>query len=825
MSSNIKITGARAHNLKNLDLDLPKHKISVIIGPSGSGKTSLALDTLALEGKLRMLKIFDLAKDRYAKPYLNISNTTKISNLPPVIAFRKKITVRNRNTVASYFGLGEHLFNCVSATGTRICHTCGGSVVAHSETAIFDDIVSRYKGKLIALGAALPNGDDIQSVLQVFHDKGYSQVVFGNEIVDLDVLDLSTELLPKYNLCDDPVAIIVDRLNIESKDQPRLVESIRTALHVQQQGLVVAEILPDNSTATVLSRYAPDGLCQACSTIAFPLKQSDFTFRISGEPSQYAGKLEQLDPICNFTTPHFQAFGAIQLGSMTLSQVLDCEIGDLQPYLSGVLNNSASPSASCVLSLLSFLNSLGLSHLTLLRDLNSLSSGEKHRVRLAKQLVKPLSGIAYIIDEPSIGLHAIDRQNLFEALRKIRDGNNTVILVEHDRQLIEQSDYFIALGPGSGERGGKLLGHGAVDALAPEALDQLLRYSKHSPAAFQAKKLTKHSIHVKGATLNNLKDLSVSIPLNTFTCVTGVSGSGKSTLVFNTLLPAIEAHLKAGQVDGLNINLENIEVTGPLGEVVAGSMREKVHAPLSLVATYVDLFTPLRKFYANLTLAKIRGYLPQTFSLSSSANSGRCQYCKGTGLEPVDKADLAGKNHLRLPCADCDGQRYQREVLDVRFKGLSIADLLRHTFQEAASIIGFLPGCAATVETLERFNLAYLQLGQPTATLSNGEAQRLRLCKTLKLKKSDVLYLLDEPTSGLDALELTNLAHILHEVVQSGNTVIAIEHNLEFIKAAEHVIDMGPGAGSKGGEILFQGSVTEMENCAESVTGRVLGQA
>jgi len=429
----------------------------------------------------------------------------------------------------------------------------------------------------------------------------------------------------------------------------------------------------------------------------------------------------------------------------------------------------------------------------------------------------------YIIDEPTIGLHPDDRANLFTILQAIKERDNSIVLVEHDREFIKQADHLILLGPGAGKRGGEIVANS--ESLNPYRAERARSARELKPPYGSA--IDNGEILLQGARLHNLKNLSVGIPLNTLTCVTGISGCGKSSLVLNTLYPAVRLMLENKQLTPSQLRelrLESLQLDDSVRRVVTGSLKEKPSTPHSLVVTHSGLFAQIRDMFSSLRLSRVRGYNKTTFSLSSP-RGGRCQYCKGTGIDPksaFSQSSNTEQNSCAIPCSACSGRRYQKEILEVHYKGLSIAGVLDLTVAEAGPHLELLPGCGEILKGLKLFHLEYLQLGQPTSTLSNGELQRLRLCTTLQKRKSGTLYLLDEPTSGLDQAETGNLIQILYKIVAAKNTVIAIEHNLFFIHQARHIIDLGPGAGSAGGQIAAQGSPEELLQISTSKTGNAL---
>ncbi len=936
----IVIRGAREHNLKNLDLTIPRDQLVVITGLSGSGKSSLAFDTLYAEGQRRYVE----SLSAYARQFLDQMekpDVEYIEGLSPAISIEQKSTSRNpRSTVGTVTEIYDYLRLLFARIGTPHCPQCGREIAAQSAQEITERLLALPEGTRVHLLAPLVRGrkGEYRQVFDQVRRAGYVRVR-----VDGEVRDLSEEItLAKTKRHD--IDVVVDRLVIKDGLRSRLTDSVETTLRLGQGLIRVThqatarareqEILYSEQFACVtcgvsieelvprmFSFNSPHGACQTCTGLGAtrdldpdlvirdaslsirdgaiaPIKgimggshhmavlrnvarHYDFSldtpwkklpkrirdivlhgsgeeaieFRFKGKRSEWTfedtfmGILRRLmrrydgtdsekvrDFIQDFMTnaPCPDCGGArlrpeslaVRLGGHNIVHVTSLSVLDAARFFDELeLTNTQHLIADRVLKeireRLHFLLNVGLEYLTLDRAAGTLSGGEAQRIRLATQIGSGLVGVLYILDEPSIGLHQRDNRKLLDTLCRLRDLGNTVIVVEHDRDTIETADHVIDLGPGAGVQGGEVVAQGTpgeITKVARSLTGQYLSGALEIPVPEARRGATGKKLGVRGARLHNLQGINVDFPLGCFVCVTGVSGSGKSSLVNYTLYPALAQHLyKSRAKPGPFKRLTGLQ---HLDKVIDIDQSPIGRTPRSNPATYTGLFTHVRDIFTRLPEARVRGYKPGRFSFN--VKGGRCDACQGDGLLKIEMHFLPD---VYVTCETCRGKRYNRETLEVRYKGKSIADVLDMPVQEAREFFRNVPKIASKLRTLDEVGLGYIRLGQSSTTLSGGEAQRVKLATELSKRSTGrTVYILDEPTTGLHFDDVKKLLAILHQLVESGNTVIVIEHNLDVIKTADWIIDLGPEGGNGGGALVAEGPPETVATVKSSYTGQFLRQ-
>jgi excinuclease ABC subunit A len=942
------IRGAREHNLRNVDLELPRERLVVITGLSGSGKSSLAFDTIYAEGQRRYVE----SLSAYARQFLGLMekpDVDAIEGLSPAISIEQKTVSRNpRSTVGTVTEIYDYLRLLWARVGIPHCPQCGEPILRQSATQIVDQVLGLREGTRIEVLAPLIRGrkGEFKDLFERARKEGFVRARVDGTVYDLNEV-------PKLNRYENhDIAIVVDRLVVKEADRSRLADSIETALRAAGGVVEVVEHADGEPKGHLYSEHYA---CAACGTSLAELEPRQFSFNspygacaecgglgtrkevnpelliadpsISilegvvlpwGEPSgilrrsiipgladayefdpakpwsklsaeakrallngsgrmkirfpykagaskghyedhwegvvasvsrRYAdttsetvrAQLEEYMSTLPCTTCHGSRLKeeslSVTIGGRSIGAVVDLSIDEaiaffrslpVQGWPGGGVRapgpplpvEIAGPILKEVLERLEFLRDVGLSYLSMGRAAGSLSGGEAQRIRLATQIGSRLVGVLYILDEPSIGLHQRDNDKLLDTLRRLRDLGNTVIVVEHDEDTIRAADWVVDLGPGAGRDGGNVVVSGTLaDVLAaPGSLTgAYLRGERSIPMpATRRPADPKKVLRVRGARGRNLKNLDVAIPLGTLTCVTGVSGSGKSTLVTETIYHSLARHFYRSNllaashdaIDGLQLLDKVIEVDqSPIGRT-----------PRSNPATYTGLFTPIRDLFATLPEAQMRGYQPGRFSFN--VKGGRCEACAGDGLVKIEMHFLPD---VYVPCDVCKGKRYNRETLDVYYKGKNIADVLDLTVEEALEFFSAVPRIQQKLQTLHDVGLGYIHLGQSATTLSGGEAQRVKLAAELSKKGTgQTLYILDEPTTGLHFEDVRVLLDVLHRLVDLGNTVVVIEHNLQVIKTADWIVDLGPEGGAGGGRIIAQGTPERVAEIAASHTGRYL---
>jgi excinuclease ABC subunit A len=938
MADTLRIRGAREHNLKDLDLELPRNQLVVITGLSGSGKSSLAFDTIYAEGQRRYVE----SLSAYARQFLGVMekpDVDTIEGLSPAIAIEQKAGVRNpRSTVGTVTEIYDYLRLLYARLGTPHCYRCDRPVARQSASQIVDAILSGPKGSRIQILAPLVRGrkGQYKEVFAEARREGFVRVRVDGTVHDLDAVP-SLKKNKKHD-----IEVVVDRLKVNPQYRRRLADSIETALEVGG-GLVsvvfaggkseVDERLFSRDLACVhcgisyeeleprmFSFNSPYGACEACSglgtrmevdpelvlldgrvsilegvvrpwgepkgqlaktvlpslaqTFHFDLntpwgelpesirrillygageQELAFHYRTHAHAGTYTGTWEgivgqlqrryeetssdsvrrQIEAYMAVLPCHFcngkrlkpQAL-AVKLGGHSVGEIVELPIYVASEFFEQLAlapreREIGDQILKEIRDRLSFLVAVGLDYLTLERSAGTLAGGEAQRIRLATQIGSRLVGVLYVLDEPSIGLHQRDNGRLLETLKRLRDLGNTVLVVEHDEETIRSADHVVDLGPGAGRAGGQLVAQGSpadVEVARDSITGAYLRGEREIPVPDTRRTGNGEALTVVGARQHNLQDLTVTFPLGVFTCVTGVSGSGKSSLVHDVLYGALGHKLNRSKRRlGAFDRLQGIE---HLDKVIAIDQSPIGRTPRSNPATYTGLFTPIREVFAELPESKMRGYTQGRFSFNVAG--GRCEACSGDGLLKIEMHFLPD---VYVPCEECRGKRYNRETLEIYYKGKTISDVLDMTVDEALEFFRRLPKIRRKLDTLHDVGLGYITLGQSATTLSGGEAQRVKLSSELaKVATGNTFYILDEPTTGLHFEDVRMLLDVLHRLVDRGNTVIVIEHNLDVIKTADHVIDLGPDGGNRGGTIVATGTPEEVAQVDRSYTGVYLKQ-
>lgn len=931
--SKIEIFGARVHNLKNVDVTLPRHSLSVITGLSGSGKSSLAFDTLYAEGQRRYIETFSA----YARNFLdNLErpDVDKITGLSPVISIEQKTTNKNpRSTVGTVTEIYDFLRLLYARAGEAYSYATGERMVKYTEEQIVDLILKQYGDHKVFLLAPLVRArkGHYKELFDTVRRKGFLTVRVDGEIKEV-TKGMKTDRYKNHD-----IEVVIDKLVVREKDGERLMRSVNKSLE-QGNGLMVVLDATDQTAryysrrlmcpTTGLSYREPaphnfsfnsmNGACPKCKGLGFvsvmdrekvvpdprksiregalaPLGKHRNTlifWEIEAVLARYDYTLdtpvaelpeEVLDEVFNgsadrlripagvahTTDDYMVEFGGLvkyirqmadtemtaaaqkwaeqfsrvaqcpachgarlnqealsyKFGGKNIAELAGMDIADLYNWIDGVeerLDKRNRAIAAEILkelrTRLKFLLDVGLDYLSLSRSTMTLSGGESQRIRLATQIGSQLVNVLYILDEPSIGLHQRDNVRLIRSLKELRDTGNTVVVVEHDRDMMLAADYIVDMGPQAGRLGGEVVFQGTpAEMLRKDTLTAAYLNGRHSIAIpATRRKGNGKRLRLTGASGNNLKNISVDFPLGTLTCVTGVSGSGKSTLINDTLLPILSRHFYRSLREPLAYG--SIEGIGHIDKVVAVDQSPLGRTPRSNPATYTGVFADIRSLYVNLPEAKMRGYKPGRFSFN--VKGGRCETCKGNGYKTIEMNFLPD---VYVPCETCHGKRYNHETLEVRFKGKSIADVLDMTINRAVEFFENVPAILHKIKVLQDVGLGYIKLGQASTTLSGGESQRVKLATELsKRDTGKTVYILDEPTTGLHFEDIRVLLNVLNRLVEKGNTVIVIEHNMDVIKAADYLIDMGPEGGRGGGELMAAGTPEEVAAQGRGHTARFL---
>ncbi len=936
MQDSIIIKGAKEHNLKDINIEIPRDKLVVITGLSGSGKSSLAFDTLYAEGQRRYVE----SLSSYARQFLGLMekpDVESIEGLSPAISIDQKTTSRNpRSTVGTVTEIYDYIRLLYARIGVPYCPNCGKKIEKQTIDQIIDSVMSLEEGTRIQVLAPVVRGKkgEYTKLLQDFQKEGFVRVRVDGEVYELTD-DIEIDRKKKHN-----IELVVDRLVVKEEIRTRLTESVETALKYANNLVVIdtpgdKEILysqnyacPDCNisieelTPRMFSFNNPFGACPTCTGIGYLMKMDEdlivpdknktlydgikafgastmkkgdtmakmyfesiakhYGVEIKDVPikklprwflekilygtgdeaidfeytsyagtrkftSPFEGVLPTLDRRYNETKSQgmrdfYEMYmsesacqtchGArlkkeslsVKVGDKNINELTDMSIDKIKDFLNSLqLNNKDKMIADQILKELNkrlqFLLDVGLEYLTLSRSAGSLSGGEAQRIRLATQIGSGLTGVLYILDEPSIGLHQRDNEKLLATLRKLRDLGNTVLVVEHDEDTMYAADQIIDIGPGAGVHGGKVIAQGTAEEikLVPESITgQYLSGKKQILVPKKRRKSNGKAIEVKGATEHNLKNINVKFPLGQFICVTGVSGSGKSTLVNEILYKTVAKEIygsneKPGKCKEIK-GLENVDKIINIDQSPIG------RTPRSNPATYTGVFDVIRDIFAATQEAKMRGYDKGRFSFNVAG--GRCEACSGDGVLKIEMHFLPD---IYVPCEVCKGKRYNRETLEVKYKGKTISDVLDMTVEEALKFFENIPKIKSKIQTLYDVGLGYIKLGQPSTTLSGGEAQRVKLATELSKKATGkTLYILDEPTTGLHIADVHKLVDILQRLVDTGNSIIVIEHNLDLIKTADYIIDLGPEGGEKGGQIIAVGTPEQITRNEQSYTGKFL---
>ncbi|MFY9221777.1 MAG: excinuclease ABC subunit UvrA [Blastocatellia bacterium] len=927
MLEKIIVRGARQHNLKNISVEIPRNKLTVITGLSGSGKSSLAFDTIYAEGQRRYVD----SLSAYARQFLEQlekPDVDSIEGLSPAISIEQKTTSRSpRSTVGTVTEIYDYLRLLFSSIGQPACYQCGQQITRQSVEQIIASLLELPEGERVMILAPIVRGrkGEFKKEIEKLLKDGFLRARIDGEMRSLDD-DIRLDKRRNHT-----IEVVVDRLMIKSGIQKRLADSVTLAAKLTD-GIVLVSIVDGTeklysekmtcvncglSLPTFEPRSfsfnSPYGACRTCNGIgiqmqvnplrlvvddAKPLLELDFVpddeqtnsqlkealitiaekFDISKEKTfadlpekakeaflsgtkdkltfEYSGytysaawggavsllKRRYEDAKSDktrtalegliFPNPCAACEGkrlrpeslAVRVANSTISDYVEMPISEAVTAFEEIKltkreEKIAGPILKEIQNRLQFLRRVGLGYLSLNRAATTLSGGEGQRIRLATQIGSQLRGVLYVLDEPSIGLHPRDNQQLLETLFRLRDLGNTVLVVEHDEETIRRADHVVDLGPGAGTHGGTIVAAGTPANLAQEENSLTGKYISGKlkiPVPKQRRLPNGKSLRILGASANNLKKLDVNFPLGLFTVVTGVSGSGKSTLVGDILYRGLARNLyKSLAEPGEHISMEGID---HIDKVIEIDQSPIGRTPRSNPATYTGLFTPIREFYASLPESKERGYKAGRFSFN--VKGGRCETCQGDGLKCIEMNFLPD---VYVLCDVCQGARYNRETLAVRYKGLSIAEMLDKTVEEALEILSTIPQIKQKLQTLFEVGLGYIKLGQSATTLSGGEAQRIKLAKELSRRATGrTVYILDEPTTGLHFEDVRKLLDVLQRLVELGNTVIIIEHHLDIIKTADWVIDLGPEGGSQGGRIVAEGAPEDIARIRRSFTGQAL---
>jgi excinuclease ABC subunit A len=934
----IRIKGAREHNLKNIDLEIPRDKLVVITGLSGSGKSSLAFDTIYAEGQRRYVE----SLSAYARQFLGMMEKPDvdfIEGLSPAVSIEQRSSARNpRSTVGTVTEIYDYLRLLYARIGTPYCYKCGRKISQQTVEQVVDLVMSLPKGSKIQILAPLVKGrkGEYKEIFDQIKKEGFVRARVDGKIMEVEG-EIKLEKYKKHN-----IEVVVDRLVVEKKISKRLADSLETALKLGS-GIVVVNVVGKSAgsrgeellfseryacvhcgisyeelTPRMFSFNSPFGACPTCSGLGTKMeidpdlvvpnphisiaqgavapwgnpigswyyhqlksladhyqfslyvpfeklkpevkdvllhgtghKELKFRWEDSEGKGEYYGTFEGLIPNlerryrqtqseavrewiekymrvlpcpeCNGARLKKESL-SVKVGDLNIAELTKLSVKQTKRFFSKLkLSPREHQIAKQILKeineRLGFMMDVGLDYLTLERSTSSLSGGEAQRIRLATQIGSRLVGVLYILDEPSVGLHQRDNKRLLNTLLGLRDLGNTVLVVEHDRETIMTADYVIDLGPGAGKEGGWVVACGTPPAIARNQKSLTGKYLSGKlfiPIPPKRRDGNQDFLSIFGAAGNNLKKIKVDLPLGLFICVTGVSGSGKSTLVNETLFRVLAKHFYDSKI----VPLEYQEVRGleHIDKVINIDQSPIGRTPRSNPATYTGVFTYIRDLFAMIPEAKVRGYKAGRFSFN--VRGGRCEACEGDGIIKIEMHFLPD---VYVPCEVCKGKRYNRETLEIKFKGKNIADVLDMTVDEAYEFFANIPKIKRKLQTLKDVGLGYIHLGQPATTLSGGEAQRVKLSTELsKVSTGRTFYILDEPTTGLHFEDIKMLLGVLNKLVDKGNTVLVIEHNLEVIKTADYIVDLGPEGGDDGGRVIACGTPEEVAKTEGSYTGQFL---
>lgn len=840
----IVVLGARQHNLKNINVQIPRDNLVVITGISGSGKSSLAFDTLYAEGQRRYVE----SLSSYARQFLERMDRPEVDSiegLSPAIAIEQKTAGRNpRSTVGTITEIYDYLRVLFARVGQPHCLGCGEKIQAMTIQQMVDSVLDLPEGTRILILAPLEHHDRDQPkrLFSRLRREGFVRVRVDGTVFNLDEqIQLSSDVTSR-------IEVVVDRLVVRADAMRRATDSMELALRTGEGRTRVATVdgqeqdFSDQPFCPSCNVRMPGlspqlfsfnnalGACPECSGLGI-MEKFDPELVVPDWRQQGSDEREQLLPYlakgvcrtCQGARLRPESL-AVTIADRNIYQVSSLDIAQLTGWIDNLgFPPQQRPVADQLLSQVSqrleFLSQVGLSYLSLDRASTTLSGGEAQRLRLATQIGSRLVGVLYILDEPSIGLHQRDNQRLLDTLKTLRDQGNTVLIVEHDAETIMSADHVVDVGPGAGDQGGHLVFSGKPALLLQHAdslTGQYLSGSLSISVPASRRSPERGVLTIEGAGANNLQNITASIPIGLFTCVTGVSGSGKSTLILDTLYRAAAKLLhRAREFPGTHRRLRGLEA---LDKVVHIDQSAIGRTPRSNPATYTGIFTQARNLLAQVPEARTRGYRAGRFSFN--VKGGRCEACAGQGILKVEMLFLPD---VYVTCDDCKGLRFNRDTLEIIYKGKNIAQMLEMTMNEAHRFFGNIPLIKDKLSTLDEVGLGYLRLGQPATTLSGGEAQRIKLARELSKRSSGkTLYLLDEPTTGLHFDDIKKLLYVLNRLVEAGNTVVVIEHHLDVIKTADFVIDLGPEGGTEGGKIVGTGTPEEIVQIPQSHTGRYL---
>ena len=929
----INVWGARVHNLKNVDVEIPRNSLTVITGLSGSGKSSLAFDTLYAEGQRRYIETFSA----YARNFLGDMerpDVDKITGLSPVISIEQKTTNKNpRSTVGTTTEIYDYLRLLYARAGTAYSYITGEKMVKYTEEKVIEMILNDYNGKRIYILAPLvrQRKGHYRELFESMRRKGYLYIRVDGEIKEI-VRGMKVDRYKNHN-----IEVVIDKLQVQGKDDERLKKSVQTAM---KQGDGVLMILDKDSgivknfskrlmcpttgmayadpAPNIFSFNSPEGACPRCkglgyvNEIALDKVIPDKELSIHGGAITPLGRYKnqmifwQIDAIlhkygCDIKTPvkdipadameevlygsienvkipkelvhtssdYFIGYDGVikylknvmdnddsasgqkwadqflsvsecpechgqrlkreslsyRIWDKNIAEVANMDITDLKEWLDHIEEHMEPQQQKIAAEIIKeirtrvdFLLEVGLDYLSLNRQSASLSGGESQRIRLATQIGSQLVNVLYILDEPSIGLHQRDNERLINSLKELRDLGNTVIVVEHDKDMMLNADYIVDIGPKAGRKGGEVVFQGTPQEMLKQhtITADYLNGARKIEIPPTRRKGNGKSIWIRGARGNNLKNIDVEFPLGKLIVVTGVSGSGKSTLINETLQPILSQHFYRSLKRPMPY--DSIEGMEYVDKVVNVDQSPLGRTPRSNPATYTGVFSDIRNLFVGLPEAKIRGYKPGRFSFN--VKGGRCEACGGNGYKTIEMNFLPD---VMVPCEVCHGKRYNRETLEVRYKGKNIADVLDMTINQAVEFFENVPNILQKIKTIQDVGLGYIKLGQPSTTLSGGESQRVKLATELsKRDTGKTLYILDEPTTGLHFEDIKILMDVLQKLVDRGNTVIIIEHNLDVIKLADYIIDMGPEGGRNGGRVLITGTPEKVAQCHVGYTAKFL---
>ena len=866
---NIEVIGARVHNLKNISVSIPRKRLTVITGLSGSGKSSLAFDTIFAEGQRRYMDTFS----SYARGFIGQMerpDVDKITGLSPVISIDQKTTSKNpRSTVGTVTEVYDFLRLLFARAATAYSYLSGQPMVKFTDEQIIDLLLHEYAGKKILLLAPLITGrkGHYKELFETIRKKGFMHVRVDGEVREI-VAGMKLDRYKTHN-----IEVVVDRLKIKGDnledDLRRLRQSVDRAM---TQGNGIMLVADENDNARFFSRNlmcpetglsypepaphtfsfnSPSGWCPCCKglgkirsdevqsakeEIDEAIQQDNWWEQLSQIAAETEDEEEEKEsyvecPECHGKRLSKEAL-SYRLGQYSIADLAAMDLDELIKVLEDIPDSKditdkqkaiAAPILKEIIGRLRFMQSVGLSYLSLNRSSESLSGGESQRIRLATQIGSRLVNVLYILDEPSIGLHQRDNERLINSLKELRDMNNSVIVVEHDEQMMREADWIVDIGPKAGRLGGKVLFSGTPeDLLKTDTLTaQYLKGSKtvtnvtDRPLTL-TDRAADRQIVLSGCTGNNLKNVTVRIPLGKMICVTGVSGSGKSSLINQTLYPILSQHFYRSKAQPLPYqSIEGIEF---IDKVINVDQSPIGRTPRSNPATYTNVFNDIRELFAQLPEAKIRGWKTGRFSFNMKG--GRCEECMGNGYKTIQMHFLPD---VYIPCEMCGGQRYNRETLEVRWKGKNIADVLDMTVNQAVEFFEPQPKILRKIKTIQDVGLGYIKLGQASTSLSGGESQRIKLATELSRPSTGkTLYILDEPTTGLHFEDIHVLLGVLRRLVDKGNTVLIIEHNTDVIRACDWLIDLGPEGGRGGGTIVAEGTIEDLRNNKKSITGRFI---